>query len=169
MDLIDGFTIEAWVYNHDNNPVSGIRNIITKAIDNDKHSYSTDIRTGSSKYNVWIPEGSDWNGHTSDSDITDNTWSHITVTYNKTHLIWYLNGSDDGSTTSYNHQVTTNEANLFIGCQDNGAGGRNQFWDGLIDEARISNTGRTSDWITTSYNTMTNTTTFVSFGSEQSE
>jgi len=40
-------------------------------------------------------------------------------------------------------------------------------WQGKIDEVRISNIARNSSWIKTSYNTIKNSSIFLSFGSEE--
>jgi hypothetical protein len=46
-------------------------------------------------------------------------------------------------------------------------GGPAYFATGIIDEVRISNIARNISWINTSYNTVNNTDTFLSFGSEE--
>jgi hypothetical protein len=73
----------------------------------------------------------------------------------------FLNGSQvdsDASVTAANidvHKIGVNR-------------GTSLYYDGIIDEVRISNLARSAAWITTSYNTMQNTTTFVTSSSEES-
>jgi len=45
--------------------------------------------------------------------------------------------------------------------------GDDVYYGGFIDEIRISKNLRAASWLETSYNTMRNTTTFVTFGSEE--
>jgi hypothetical protein len=40
------------------------------------------------------------------------------------------------------------------------------YFDGLMEEIRISNIARGFEWVTTSYNTMNNSPSFLSFGSQ---
>ncbi|MBU4082789.1 LamG domain-containing protein [Patescibacteria group bacterium] len=43
-----------------------------------------------------------------------------------------------------------------------------QFFDGLIDEARISNVARTAQWIATEYNNQSDVASFLTIGAEES-
>ena len=45
---------------------------------------------------------------------------------------------------------------------------RTDFFNGVIDEVRIANSVKNSDWIVTEYNNQNNPTSFLSFGSEES-
>lgn len=104
------------------------------------------------------------------SAYTLNTWSHIVLTW-------------DGSTTASNGHIFINgiEVSSYISLQDavgtmsdaaeNLLIGNNKYtsytFDGLIDEARVSNTARTAGWITTEYNNQSSVGTFMTIGAEE--
>ena len=84
-------------------------------------------------------------------------WNHVVLTYDtddgqKLYLNGVFRSSRDGIVS-----IDTNTGNLHVG----------QYFDGMIDEIRISSGVRNASWIKTSYNTMNNTSTFLSFGSEE--
>jgi len=90
---------------------------------------------------------------------------------------WFMNTFvDDGSDWYF----FVNKTRTSFGSRQDGTdtgvakriGGRftspgDRSWDGTIDEFRISNIGRNQSWLNTSYNTMSNTSTFTSIGNEQ--
>lgn len=84
-----------------------------------------------------------------------STWTHVAITYNHSltanNLVIYLNGSQSiFSTKTAQTPSTTNPANtLTIGAFGNGGG---QFFNGFIDELRITNAVRyTSNFSVSSY------------------
>ncbi|KKK46961.1 hypothetical protein LCGC14_3160010, partial [marine sediment metagenome] len=84
--------------------------------------------------------------------IPANTFTKITVRYNKTDLSIWVDGVKDATTFSgtanLDADVSGNE--IEIGRSPHG-GGVDEF-DGIIDEVFISDTGRSDSWITTGYN-----------------
>jgi len=91
---------------------------------------------------------------------------------------WTYDGSGSEGASAYKNGniVTVNNA-IFHGGWTNsgeniltiGVGGNPlDYFDGIIDEIRISNIARSSTWIETSYNTMNDPSSFMSFGPEES-
>jgi hypothetical protein len=80
-------------------------------------------------------------------------------------LTCYLNGNDDSGfgerKNNYNHMNNNDEIVRFGMYNDNG------YFEGFIDEVRISNIERSSAWISTSYNTMNDPSIFFSVGLEE--
>jgi hypothetical protein len=99
----------------------------------------------------------------SDIVITDNIWHYVVGTYNGTQIKIYIDG-ELNNTAEYIGDIDIVSQDLFIP-SDEQAGAN--YFEGLIDEVRISNTARSTAWINTSYNTMNNTDTFISVGDEQ--
>jgi len=107
----------------------------------------------------------------SNSEVTDNNWYYLSATFNGGNdyrkMIFYINGVDDSGDgvrlPNYNHMRNKNEIVRFGGRPN-----EDRYFDGLIDEVRISNVERSSSWITTSYNTMNDPSSFLSIGSEES-
>ena len=77
----------------------------------------------------------------------------------------YLNGVDDDGfgekKTNYARMRNKGEIVRF------GMYNADSFFDGLIDEVRISNIERSSSWIETSFNTMNDPFSFFSIGPEE--
>jgi len=104
------------------------------------------------------------------SDVTSNTWLYLSTTFDGgtdyKGIKCYINGIDDSSDgvrlPNYKHMRNNNEIVRF--------GGRpnyEKYFDGLIDEMRISNIKRSSEWINTSYNMINNPFNFVNVGPEE--
>ncbi len=96
------------------------------------------------------------------------TWTHVAFTF-KTNtasngLKLYVNGIEDtNSPTSTTDNITTNwAAGLAIG-ESNSA----SFFDGVIDEVRISTNVRSAGWILTEYNNQSSTSTFTTLGTNE--
>ncbi len=98
--------------------------------------------------------------------FSTGTWYYLTFTYDaSTGLRGYVNGSLDKSVSNGSGALTTNAATLEVGNDTNTAG---RFFNGLIDETRISSIARSANWITTEYNNQSNPSTFETFGAETS-
>jgi hypothetical protein len=118
---------------------------------------------------LWIDDsnqitfGWDWRsgGNLHGSTLSTGQWYHAVATFNGTHRELYLNGTLDvgPSTGSY----STIWENWTIGTDYNG-----NYFDGIIDEARISNVARSAEWIFAEFNNQYNPNSFYSVGSEVS-
>lgn len=97
--------------------------------------------------------------------ISTNVWYHQTMAYdhNGDDTYWYLNGTFDEMQSNTGAEAANRD--WLLGRWKAGA----SCIDGKMDEFRISTVLRNANWITTSYNTMTNTTTFVTYSSEASQ
>ena len=98
--------------------------------------------------------------------VLDSNWHHVLITYNTTDgLKAYLDGTV--STTSYSSSANLDAGTstaLYIGYTPHEAADR---FKGRIDEVRISNIARSTDWISTEYNNQNSPSTFYSVGSEE--
>jgi len=99
--------------------------------------------------------------------LNNETWYYLVGTYDGQTMKVYKNGTP-GNTASYSDAIQTSNRHVMIGAQDrNGSGSpySNQFFNGTIDEVRISNTTRSADWIAAQYKSMNDT--FITFDHEQ--
>ena len=104
------------------------------------------------------------------SSVTLNTWHHFAMVFdgsqinNDSKLKCYLDG--ELQLLSFPDSPIPATAffagNLALGKQDT------HFFNGTIDEVRISDIARSSDWIKTSYNNQNNPSSFFSLDSEES-
>ena len=95
------------------------------------------------------------------NNIVDGNWHHVVVTRDPTHNVSiYVDGvsqalvTDLGNTTAAN---TTNTGAFNIG-YDNGSA----YLTSVVDEARVSSTSRSADWISTEYHNESNPSGFYS-------
>ncbi|MHA2030109.1 MAG: LamG-like jellyroll fold domain-containing protein, partial [Candidatus Kariarchaeaceae archaeon] len=108
-----------------------------------------------------------WSTH-----VADGNWNYITVVIPEsvdiTQTLSYIDGQPD-----------TIDSTIGTGTADSGSGGSQNVrignflvkpvFSGLLDEVRISNTIRSSDWILTEYNNQNAPSSFYSVGSQQDE
>lgn len=107
----------------------------------------------------------DYDG-TGTNTLSAGTTYMLVMTYvTSTGLVGYVNGAVDGNTT-FNGTISTGGTTLNIGNNLPNFGGR--YFDGMVDEARISNVARSADWITADYNNQKSNSTMVVFGPAQS-
>ncbi|MFX0170679.1 MAG: DUF2341 domain-containing protein [Candidatus Hodarchaeota archaeon] len=87
-----------------------------------------------------------------------NTWTHVVCTYNGTTMIMYINGIQDSSLDATG---SIEIDDWFLGWR-----GSSTYFNGTIDDPRISHVTRSSEWIRTEYNNQFNPTSFYYVGSE---
>src|ERR1035441_2991948 len=76
-----------------------------------------------------------------------NTWYHVVMVNASGTTSFYVNGTVQAGTTSTTPNTPANE--FTIGCEYCSL---SRPFNGSVDEVRISNTGRSADWIKTEYN-----------------
>lgn len=111
----------------------------------------------------------DFNGVVSDSDISDGQWHQIVGTYDGTTEYLYIDGVRQSSTASWSGTIDTNGDPLTFGCNGSTSDGNEEFV-GSIDEVRISNLARGTNWVWASYMTVASNDIFTTYGEvEQGE
>ena len=104
------------------------------------------------------------------TNVTSNTWLYASITFdggtNYQGITCYLNGIDNSGfgerLSNYIHMRNKGEIVRF--------GGRpnyDRYFAGLMDEVRISNVERSSEWINTCYNTINDPFSFFSVRPEE--
>jgi len=98
-----------------------------------------------------------------------NQWYQVVMVYDTDNeLRFYVNGGLDGTLAVGNYGGITNNLPTVIGASlaHQGVEGTNrQFFDGIIDEVRVSDSTRSAGWISTSYKNQNNPGAFYSVGS----
>lgn len=89
-----------------------------------------------------------YNG-TGTNTLSTGTWYHVVGVYDSADgkVRGYVNGALDGTSSSSGGVLTATEVGfdgIYIGTVSAGGG---NYWNGLIDEARIASVSRTADWI----------------------
>jgi len=96
---------------------------------------------------------------------TNGVWSYVVLSMDTSGRYFYFNGNPDG-TAAYANPNDANEdfaiGNVFASRADAGL-------NGIIDELRISNVRRSTDWINQTYQLIANQNSFVSYGSVETQ
>ena len=95
--------------------------------------------------------------------ITSGSWIHIVGTNDGTNTRIYKNSALT-DTEPYSSGIFNSDGAFYLGSQVNA-----NYFDGIIDEARVSNVARSQDWITTEYTNMISPLTFYSISTEQTQ
>lgn len=130
-------TLEAWIYPRN---FTTTQVIISK---NSSTSYKLGLSTAGKVQFYPIGGGSFLESKTA---LSGTRWTHIAATYDGEVTSIYLNGNLDTAAFSIFGPIGTNTDSLTLGC-DNVSGTLSNFFNGLIDEARISNYAKSSSII----------------------
>ncbi len=97
--------------------------------------------------------------------LSTGTWYYLAATYDGSALRFYRDGTLIESTTCVGCTIPDSNNNIYVG--------ENSVWDedidGQIDEIRVSNTYRSTEWIATEYANQYSPDTFYSYGTEEAQ
>ena len=93
-------------------------------------------------------------------------WYHLAGTYNGSAIQTYVNGAASGSPLSATGTIGYGAANADISFGVRSAYSAGEYWNGNIDEARISTVVRSADWIATEYNNQSSPSSFYGVSAE---
>jgi hypothetical protein len=101
-----------------------------------------------------------------------NQWYHVVMVYvADTELRFYVNGQLDGTLAQSASGSISNALPTVIGASIVDGGIENadnkQFFNGIIDEVRVSNEVRSAEWIQTSFTNQNNPGSFYGIGAEE--
>ncbi|RLI41567.1 hypothetical protein DRO69_11410, partial [Candidatus Bathyarchaeota archaeon] len=150
-------TYEAWIYQEDS---SGNQDIVGFNGYNPYWGYTLNLSSGKPGLR-WQDSAGAWHYKYSTSAVSINQWSHVVVTYDASanQLSVYINGQFQ--TFSENATTDNTGSPLYIGHV-----GWKAF-NGIIDEVRISDINRSTEWIQTSYLNMNDPEAFYTLWPEQ--
>jgi hypothetical protein len=118
---------------------------------------------GDLSFNVGV--GTAWyEARTTNNPMSAGTWYHVVGRYDGSNVEVFINGTSR-DTTPCTSNITSSATNLDIG-RETYDGGR--WFNGNIDEVRISNYARPPCWIQTEYNNQNSPSTFYSISSQLS-
>ena len=95
-----------------------------------------------------------------------SSWYHVVMERSGGTTTFYVNGAAKTPTFG---TIPIGVASYFtIGCQATGPETPSRYFNGTIDEVRISNAVRSADWITTEYNNQSAPSTFYAVAAQES-
>jgi hypothetical protein len=137
----DRLTLEAWVRLGAGTAASGYMDIVSKG----NHSYLMQKEAATPTLLANVYDGTSYR-NARVHGIAEQTWYHVAATYDGSRVRLYLDGErvDD----AFAPWITTTSHDVNIGRNAELAG---RFFDGIIDEVRISSVARGRNWIVLSY------------------
>jgi hypothetical protein len=166
--ILGNITLEAWV-NISAMPSLGTwAYVLGKGYNGENESYFLRLETdnGGTSY---VEAGTEhfpsmYQARAPVSSFSGN-WHHLVGTFDDNWHVYV----DGVQTTSTDAQPPLHTSERFlIGARDANGGTVNEF-NGVIDEVRVSNVARASDWIATEYNNQSSPSTFYTIGPEQGQ
>ena len=116
------------------------------------------------KLAVQLNDGAGTNYQSTSSDLRDDTWHHVVATGDRNgFLIFYVDGVFQGQFGISSKGSIDSTRNVFIGWEEGNPGAA--YFDGMIDEVRISDIARSAEWIKASYDSENDN--LITFGGEQ--
>ena len=100
------------------------------------------------------------------TSLTPGTWYYVTFTYKAGVLNLYINGILDANRSNTGGNIKASLDSLKIGARNPTP---ERFFDGSIDEVRISNVARNSNWTLLTYRNQNDTSMFISVGPEEGQ
>ncbi|KYK32862.1 MAG: hypothetical protein AYK22_01710 [Thermoplasmatales archaeon SG8-52-3] len=158
LDLTESLTLECWWNAYD---LSDSTDALMGKGSQIQYQYEYRIRDSEeidNRYSLLTTQGLHENSITHSTD----TWYYGTVTLDSENIIFY----NDGIISSIHDTTNPLPVNAQFGF--GAAGDYIKYFEGKIDEVRVSKISRSSGWVETSYNTMYNPDAFLTLGSEES-
>lgn len=100
--------------------------------------------------------------------VNDNAWHLVVVVWNRAgNLLRYVDGVVTGTAKDISSMSANNISGTLRVClaARDASAGSELFLDGSMDEARLSKSARSADWITKDYNNQNSPSTFYTLGS----
>jgi hypothetical protein len=164
LNITTQITIEAWV-KPDGIDHTDVDLTVVGKFPNSDRAYQLGFNDDAGDGDDWdfrlSSDGSTSDGQVHVSNVVDNNqWQYMVGTWDGSDVRFYKNAVEIGTSVSFSGPIHLSDADVWIG-----DGTYYGSMDGWLDEIRISNKGRSEDWISAQYLSMTYD--FVSFSSEE--
>ncbi len=162
MNGTNTITFEAWDYA---TAVGGSSSSVIEKENGTTNGYRLRENTSGPRFNCSVFNGAS-TGNANDGAIFNlNTWYYIACTSDNVNANIYKGDAgtfSNPATTAYSSGIGNSTSDFFIGSRGSG-----QFAQGTIDEVRVSDIARSSDWLATGYNNTYAPNTFFTLGAAQ--
>ncbi len=148
LNVVDGYTIEAWIYANQWKSQSWAGSIINKDGPSPDRGFA--LRAGDNGALSFVMSADNvWQEVVSQSIMNTEQWHHIAVTISNFVMTLYIDGEPVAS-ASYEGEISISDLDLNIGAS---AGFGDRHWDGVIDEIRMWDVARTQSEIANNIDT----------------
>ncbi|KYK21453.1 hypothetical protein AYK21_04730 [Thermoplasmatales archaeon SG8-52-2] len=159
-NLIDEITLEAWVNRTGDG--DGIYLGIISRSGVGYNRYQLRYKPGDDVAQFFLGDGSGYTIIKSNDDLALDEWTHLVATWDGTNMFMFVNGVEQSNVSTFTGSPFTSSADLEIGRYT-----EQNYFQGIVDEIRISKISRDSDWIITEYNNQNDPSSFLTFGAEE--
>jgi hypothetical protein len=159
-DLTDEMTLEAWVKRTGDGDGNYLGIISRRGVS--YHRYQLRYTPEDDVAQFFLGDGSGYEIIHSDNDLSLDNWTHLVATWNGTMMYMFVNGVQQINVSSFTGNPVTTSAYLELGRYT-----EQNYFQGTVDEIRISKIFRDSGWIITEYNNQNNPSSFLTFGAEE--
>ena len=161
--IISGRMIAAYQATGSTSPLDGFGYIVSGYLEIHTCTYYD-------QFCFFYQDGTAYSGIYSGGSAYPDIWTHVVATWDRANnMKMYFNGIESAS-NSIAGLVFENLSPTYsaIGRAKSSSGnGANRFWNGSIDDMRISSTARTAEWIKFEYNNMNESDNELSFALQQ--
>jgi len=173
---LDYNTVSAWVYPTSNGGSDWFKRAIVShwhhnSNNNQFKSWMLAWSDGRPRYGISI-DGSRADGKAECSDYFElDKWHYIVGVYDGSNLAIFVDGSVQDTELIQGTLHSSNVDYVISSYYNNGGihGDSSTYFDGKIDEVRISSIVRNAEWISTEYKNQNNPLGFLSFGPEETD
>lgn len=156
------FTVEAWGYVSGG---SGTTRALISSRDASDASHLKGYIIYADSNNHWAAylgaNTASWGSINTSSTITNSSWYHIAATYDGTTLTLYVNGTSAASSALSYTQNATYEFRIGAGANETSP---TLYFNGDVDEVRVSKVARTANWLATQYTNQSAPSSFIVVG-----
>ena len=160
LNLPEEMTLEAWV-NRSGDGIGKFPSIISRR-GSSFNRYQLRYKPDEDVAQFFLGKTSNYTILSSDEDLALDVWYHLVATWNGTSMQMFVNGVKQSNVTNFTGSPNTNSATLELGRYTEAS-----YFQGLVDEVRISDIHRDSDWIITEFNNQNDPTNFLIIGPEE--
>jgi Tfp pilus assembly protein PilX len=158
-------TAEAWVYKKD---TTGDDRVVAKTDTTSlTATYIFSLAVAGSTITARLATaGGSATSHNGTQAVAVNTWTHLAFTWDGSNIRIYRNGQLAGG--PFAKTGTMNASSRIIVIANNDDIPNNRYWNGTLDEVRLSTVARSAQWLQTQYNNQSSPSTFSVLGAEDS-
>lgn len=155
---VDYITVEGWA----KFDVNTGKRVIASIDDGSNRRWALYLLDAPYRLRFFVFVNNSWRSPDYPWQPTPDTWYYVVGIKSPTQVRTYINGEEVGAPQNHPGVMDKDPMDLRIG-----VGNYPGYFDGIIDEIRISDTARSAEWIKTCYNNQNSPAGFYSVGSEE--